>query len=68
MPPIRRVSRQKVLERAEELAREYGESLTLTAFRREMGLSQHVVFDLFGDWKNLRMAVGLTPEAPRARN
>jgi hypothetical protein len=66
--PIRKVSRQEVLKRAEELAREYGESLTLTAFMRETGIWQSVIFDLFGNWKNLRTAVGLTPEAPRARN
>ncbi len=62
------VSRESVLEKAVELAAVYGESLTLTAFRRETGLSQHVIFDLFGNWCELRIAVGLTPEAPRARN
>ncbi|MFG0332601.1 MAG: homing endonuclease associated repeat-containing protein [Maioricimonas sp. JB049] len=68
MPPIEQVSRQWVLRLARELAAEYGESLTLTAFRRETGLSQHAIFDLFGSWKKLRLAVGLSPEAPRARN
>ncbi|MBT5020196.1 MAG: hypothetical protein HON04_15800 [Planctomicrobium sp.] len=68
MPKMRKVSRDEVLGLAEELAAEYGESLTLTAFRRETGLSQHVIFDLFGNWKNLRTEVGLTPESPRARN
>ncbi|MEW4530432.1 hypothetical protein [Maioricimonas sp. JC845] len=62
------MSRKRVRRLAEVLAAEYGESLTLTAFRRETGLSQHAIFDLFGSWKNLRRAVGLSPEAPRARN
>ncbi|MEZ6068210.1 MAG: hypothetical protein R3B90_21420 [Planctomycetaceae bacterium] len=61
------VGRQAVLAAARELAEEYGESLTLTAFRRETGWSQHLIFDLFGNWKNLRVAVGLTPMAPRYR-
>ncbi|QDT31477.1 hypothetical protein [Thalassoglobus polymorphus] len=68
MAQMRKVSRGEVLDLAEKLAEDYGESLTLTAFRRETGLSQHVIFDLFGNWKNLRTEVGLTPEAPRARN
>lgn len=63
-----RVTREEVLNQARELAESYGESLTLTAFRRETGLSQQAIYDLFGNWKNLRIAVGLTPEAPRARN
>jgi len=49
------------------LARDYGESLTLTAFRRETGLSQHLIFDLCGSWTQLRIDIGLTPHAPRAR-
>lgn len=68
MAVLERVSRSEMLEAAERLAREYGESLTITAFRRETGWSQWAIFDLFGNWKNLRLAVGLTPEAPRARN
>jgi hypothetical protein len=68
MARMQQVSRREVLRMAGALAREYGESLTLTAFRRETGLSQWVIFDLFGNWKNLRVAAGLTPEAPRTRN
>jgi hypothetical protein len=62
------MSRDEVLQMARRLAADYGESLTLTAFRRETGISQWAIFDLFGNWKNLRIAVGLTPEAPRGRN
>ena len=68
MAKMERVSRDEVLACALELAKEYGESLTLTAFRRETGYSQWLIFDLFENWKNLGTAVGLTPEAPRARN
>lgn len=68
MPRIRRYTREKLLSLARDLAKTYGESLTLTAFRRETGLSQHLIFDLCGTWCELRTAIGLTPEAPRARN
>lgn len=68
MARIQTVTRKDVLETARRLAGDYGESLTLTAFRRETGLSQWAIFDLFGSWKELRVAVGLTPEAPRRRN
>lgn len=68
MVRMRTYRREEVLELAVELAAEYGESLTLTAFRRETGLSQHVIFDLFGNWCELRVAVGLSREAPRSRN
>jgi hypothetical protein len=68
MGRVQPVSRREVLAQACELAGEYGESLTLTAFRRETGLSQWAIFDLFGNWKNLRVAAGLTPEAPRVKN
>ncbi|SFJ69438.1 homing endonuclease associated repeat-containing protein [Planctomicrobium piriforme] len=61
-------SRSEMLAVATSLAAEYGESLTLTAFRRETGYSQWEIFDLFGSWKQLRIAVGLTPMAPRVRN
>lgn len=62
------VHREDVLNAARQLAETYGDSLTLTAFRRETSLSQWAIFDLFGSWRNLRMAVGLTPESPRVRN
>ena len=65
---LQTISRRDMLSIARELAAEYGESLTLTAFRRETGFSQWLIFDLFGNWKNLRTELGLTPEAPRARN
>lgn len=65
---MQRYTRDKLLSLARDLAKTYGESLTLTAFRRETGLSQHLIFDLCGTWCELRTAIGLTPEAPRARN
>ncbi len=61
------MSRDDVLQMARELKEDYGEGLTLTAFRRETGLSQHLIFDLFGNWQELRVMIGLTPMAPRAR-
>ncbi len=60
-------TREKLLNTACMLVRVYGESLSLTAFRRETGLSQHLIFDLCGSWTQLRIDIGLTPEAPRAR-
>ena len=68
MPRIHKYTREKLLHLARKLATEYGESLTLTAFRRETGLSQHLIFDLCGSWSELRTEIGLTPEAPRGRN
>ena len=65
---FQKISREEVLTAARVLAAEYGESLTLTAFRRETGFSQWLIFDLFGNWKSLREMVGLTSEAPRIRN
>lgn len=67
MPRMQRITRAEMLLAARELAEEYGESLTLTAFRRETGWSQWAIFDLFGNWKNLRLAVGLTSMAPRVK-
>lgn len=64
---LRTMSRDDVLQMALELKEDYGEGLTLTAFRRETGLSQHLIFDLFGNWRELRMMIGLTPMAPRSR-
>ena len=68
MPHFHKFTREKLLTLARQLAIEYGESLTLTAFRRETGLSQHLIFDLCGSWCQLRTDIGLTPEAPRGRN
>ena len=68
MPHLHQYTREKLLALARDLAKTYGESLTLTAFRRETGLSQHLIFDLCGSWCQLRTDIGLTPEAPRARN
>ncbi len=65
---LQTISRRDMLSIARELAADYGESLTLTAFRRETGFSQWLVFDLFGNWTSLRTELGLSPEAPRARN
>ena len=65
---LQTASRVEVLAAAADLAAQYGESLTLTAFRRETGYSQWLIFDLFGNWKNLRTELGLTPEAPRLKN
>ena len=65
---FRKISREEVLTAARMLAAECGESLTLTAFRRETGFSQWLIFDLFGNWKTLRELLGLTFEAPRVRN
>ncbi len=59
-------TREKLLNTARMLASVYGESLTLTAFRRETGLSQHLIFDLCGSWTQVRIDIGLTPQAPRA--
>ena len=68
MPRLHPYTREKLLALARDLANTYGESLTLTAFRRETGLSQSLIFDLCGSWCQLRTDIGLTPEAPRARN
>ena len=61
-------TREQLLSLARDIAQTYGESLTLTAFRRETGLSQHLIFDLCGSWCELRTAIGLTPEASRSRS
>ena len=53
MAKLQKIWRYEVLVQAQELAEEYGESLTLTAFRRETGLSQHVIFDLFWELEEL---------------
>jgi hypothetical protein len=63
-----RFTREQLLSLARDIAQTYGESLTLTAFRRETGLSQHLIFDLCGSWCELRTAIGLTPEASRSRS
>lgn len=65
---MHRFTREQLLSLARDIAQTYGESLTLTAFRRETGLSQHLIFDLCGSWCELRTAIGLTPEASRSRS
>ncbi len=50
MPRLHPYTRENLLTLARDLAKTYGESLTLTAFRRETGLSQHLIFDRYGSW------------------
>ena len=59
-------TRDGVLSLALGLVEAYGERLTLMAFQRETGISQRVIYDLFGSWKSVRVEVGLMAEAPRS--
>lgn len=44
---MQQMTQDEVLDQAARLAKNYGESLTLTAFRRKAGVSQWIIFDLF---------------------
>ncbi len=61
-------TRDVVLSLARGLVETYEERLTLTDFQRETGISQRVIYDLFGSWKSVRMEVGLGAEVPRDSN
>lgn len=61
-------TRELVLSLASGLVETYGERLTLKAFQRDTGISQRVIYDLFGSWKCVRVEVGLGAEAPRNSN
>ena len=62
-----RISKREVLKRGRELVKRCGEGVTLAVFRRESGVPQAVVYDLFGSWCELRKALGLGRRAERKR-
>jgi len=64
MPKFIVLSRREVVARGRELAEEHGESLNLMQFNRLTGWSPHLIYDLFGSWQQLRVAVGLKPKTP----
>lgn len=64
----RNSSKRHLLMLANELVETYGERLTLLVFQRETGVSQRVIYELFGSWRSLRVELGLKGDAPRNSN
>lgn len=59
---------EELLPLARELAQNHGESLTLTAVQRNIGISRARLLKLCGSWSQLRTDIGLSPDGPHARN
>ena len=62
------MTHEELLPLVRELAQQHGESLTLTAVQRQIGISRARLLKLCGSWSQLRSAIGLSPDGPHARN
>ena len=59
---------EELLPLVRELAQNHGESLTLTAVQRNIGISRSRLLKLCSSWSQLRSDIGLSPDGPHARN
>lgn len=60
-------TREQLLASAENLVKEHGENLTFLTYIRHTGYPERRIYEIFGCWANLRMAIGLPPHAHSGR-
>lgn len=62
------LTRKQLMRQARELAQKHGESLTLIAVQRAIGISRKRLLELCGPWHQLRTDLGLAPHGPHSRD